>query len=166
MSGSANIHATCVRLRRAGRAFGAPANAGVLLIGGSGSGKSDLALRLIAKGAQLVSDDRTILRIERNRIVARAPERIAGLIEVRGVGIVEIPFAASARITLVVDLIGMVKRLPARRTFSPPEPLALPVKSRPALITLSAFDSSTPDKIAVAVAAVHHGLFRNSVKSN
>jgi len=165
MNGSANIHATCVRLGHAGHAFRAPAIAGVLLVGASGAGKSDLALRLIGRGAQLVSDDRTILRIERNRVVARAPERTAGLIELRGVGIVEMPHAASARIVLVVDLSGMVKRLPARRTYSLPKPLVLPMKLRPALITLSAFDSSTPDKISAAVAALHHRSLRDTVKS-
>lgn len=166
MNGSANIHATCVRLGRAGREFRAPANAGVLLVGDSGSGKSDLALRLIGKGAQLVSDDRTVLSVERGRLIGRAPERIAGLIELRGVGMVEMQHVASVHIVLVVDLSGMVKRLPARRSYSPPKPLALPAKSRPALITLSAFDSSAPDKISVTIASVRRGLFRNSVKSN
>ena len=165
MNASVNIHATCVRLGRAGRRFRAPAHAGVLLVGASGSGKSDLALRLIGCGAQLVSDDRTMLRVERNRLVARAPERIAGLMELRGVGIVELAHAASARIVLVVDLSGMVKRLPSRRTYPPPRPLDLPAKLWPALITLSAFDSSTPDKICAAVAAFHHRSLRDTVKS-
>jgi len=166
MNPEVNIHATCVRLALAGRKFGAPPAAGVLLIGGSGSGKSDLALRLLGRGAELVSDDRTILRVERGRLTARAPRQIAGLIEIRGVGIVEMPHAASARILLVVNLSGVVQRLPPRQNWSPPKPLVLPAKSRPALITLSALDSSTPDKIAASVAASRHRLLRDSVKSN
>ena len=58
---TANIHATCIRIARAGKVFGAPASAGVLILGESGAGKSDLALRLIGRGAELVADDRTEL---------------------------------------------------------------------------------------------------------
>jgi HPr kinase/phosphorylase len=54
----ANIHASCVVLARAGEPFGAPGDAGILILGASGSGKSDLALRLIGRGALLVADDR------------------------------------------------------------------------------------------------------------
>ncbi len=166
MSGHVNIHASCVRLSRAGRAFHAPANAGVLLLGDSGSGKSDVALRLIAIGAQLVADDRTDLSVERGRLVARPPARIAGLFEIRGLGIVELPHAASARIVLVVNLSGMVKRLPRRQYYSPPQPLKLPTKARPLRINFSAFDASTPYKIAAAVAALHHRSLRDTVKRN
>ena len=77
-----NIHATCVLLESAAAAFGASRAAGVLLLGKSGAGKSDLALQLIALGAKLVSDDRTELFVERGKLFARAPQSIAGLIEV------------------------------------------------------------------------------------
>ena len=161
-----NIHASCVRLAHAAAAFGAPPNAGVLLLGDSGSGKSDLALRLIGRGAQLVADDRTELHVERRQLIARAPRRLAGFIELRGLGIVELPHAASVRIALVVNLAGRVKRLPARRFYAPPKPLALPANARPALFALSAFDSSAPDKIIAAVAALRHNAWRDTVKSN
>ena len=62
-----NIHASCIRLALAAAAFGAPRSAGVLLLGDSGSGKSDLALRLIGRGAELVADDRTELHVESSR---------------------------------------------------------------------------------------------------
>jgi hypothetical protein len=166
MSTLVNIHATCVRLERAARAFDAPSGAGVLLLGKSGSGKSDLALRLIGRGARLVADDRTELRCERGRLVARAPAKIAGLIELRGVGIVAMPRALSAPIALVVDLSGMVNRLPARQHYSPPKPLRLSPKERPALIALCAFDASAPEKIIATVSALHNNALRNAVKSN
>ncbi|MGH7330764.1 MAG: HPr kinase/phosphorylase, partial [Polyangiaceae bacterium] len=99
---SVNIHATCVRLGRHG----------VLLLGKSGVGKSDLALRLIGRGAELVSDDRCDLSVERNRLVARPPRAIAGMLEVRGVGIVTLDHAPSASIALAIDLSGRVERMP------------------------------------------------------
>ncbi len=111
MTKSVNIHATCVR-------FG---GAGVLLIGRSGAGKSDLALRLIGRGAILVADDRCDMSVERDRLVARAPRTIAGLLEVRGVGIVTLPHAPRAAIALVVDLSGRVERLPESRGYEPPQ---------------------------------------------
>ena len=161
-----NIHATCVRVAHAGLRFHAPSHAGILLVGGSGAGKSDLALRLIGRGAQLVADDRTDLSVERGRLVARAPKAIAGLLEVRGVGIVELPCAAGARIALVVNLASTVKRLPTLQFFAPPYPLRLPPKARPFRIALSAFEESAPDKILAAVAALHTDTLRGSVKRN
>ena len=166
MKAAVNIHATCVRLARAGSIFRAPPSAGVLLLGESGSGKSDLALRLIARGAQLVADDRTELFVERGCLLARAPRRIAGLIEIRGLGIVEMPHAARARIVLAVDLSGKVKRLPDRRYYAPPKPLILARKAWPARMTLSAFDVSAPEKILAAVAALHTRSLRDTVKGN
>src|SRR3546814_14236208 len=71
------VHATTVALD----------GTGVLLRGPAGSGKSDLALRLIDQGARLVADDRTALALEGGRIIARAPETIAGRTEVRGLEI-------------------------------------------------------------------------------
>src|SRR6202012_946602 len=97
-----NIHASCIVLADAGKFCGAPADAGVLILGESGKGKSDLALRLIERGAQLVADDRTELFPENGALMARAPAALAGLIEARGVGIAALPFAAQARIALVV----------------------------------------------------------------
>lgn len=88
---------------------------GVLIRGVPGSGKSDLALRLIDGGACLVADDQTWLRVDGDRVVARPPETIAGLIEVRGVGIVRVPHRESVPLSLVVDLAddaGAIERLP------------------------------------------------------
>ena len=90
-----NVHATCVAV--GGRA--------VLLRGPSGAGKSDLALRLIDGGAVLVADDRTLLDREGDRVVARPAPEIAGLLEVRGVGLIEVPHVPAAPVALVCDLV-------------------------------------------------------------
>lgn len=85
---------------------------GVLIRGASASGKSLLALMLLsdfaARGrfARLVADDRVILRRQDGRLVARVPDGIAGLIEVRGLGLSPMPYERRAVIDLVIDLVG------------------------------------------------------------
>jgi serine kinase of HPr protein (carbohydrate metabolism regulator) len=107
VSSATQIHATCVEV----------AGAGVLLLGASGTGKSDLALRLIDEGARLVADDRTDLRRREGDLYASAPETIAGRIEVRGLGIVAVPAVAQARVRLAVELVepAAVERLPEKQ---------------------------------------------------
>jgi serine kinase of HPr protein (carbohydrate metabolism regulator) len=109
MSGPADetVHATCVAI--GGR--------GVLLAGRAGAGKSDLALRLIDRGARLVSDDYTELRRSGGGLLARAPATIAGKIEVRGVGLVELEPAADVPVCLHVQLDQAAERLPEARTM-------------------------------------------------
>ncbi|HEX9808172.1 MAG TPA: HPr kinase/phosphatase C-terminal domain-containing protein [Alphaproteobacteria bacterium] len=108
----AEVHGTCVRI----------GDAGVLLRGGPGSGKSDLALRLIEDGARLVADDRVRLRRAGGRILASAPPALAGLLEVRGLGIVRLAparTAAEAPLALVADLVApgaALERLPEPAT--------------------------------------------------
>jgi HPr kinase/phosphorylase len=157
-----NIHASCVLLGEAGNAFGAPSDAGILILGESGSGKSDLTLRLIEHGAMLVADDRTDLFVEHGALMARATAALTGLIEARGVGIVALPFAAQARIALAVELIesGKVSRLPQREFYMTPPQLALPDSAQPPLIRLSALEASATAKIALAAAAFAKALFR------
>ena len=86
--------------------------AGIVILGPSGAGKSTLALRLIAAGAQLVADDRTIVMASRNRLFARAPRPIGGLIEARGLGLLRLAPLRLARLRLVVDLAAAAARLP------------------------------------------------------
>lgn len=114
----------------------------VLLRGRSGSGKSDLALRLIDGGARLVADDQTILRRIGGRVIAAAPPNIAGMIEIRGIGVVNLPVEDTAPVFLIADLVasGAVERLPERR-FETVLGVAVP------LIDLPAFEPSAPAKL-------------------
>lgn len=158
-----NIHATAIRLGRAGAAFGAPPDSGILLVGPSGSGKSDLALRLIAAGAELVADDRTDLFVKKGVLWARPPARIAGLLEVRGVGILAIPHAKQAPVTLVARLGRAEPRLPKRRSYRVPAALRLPREAAPPVISLHPFEASAPAKLAAAAAACAKGLYREDI---
>lgn len=156
-----NIHASCVKLARAGEAFGAPPDAGVLLLGDSGAGKSATALALIAMGARLVSDDRTELFVREQILWGRAPARLAGLIEARGVGIVTLPHDAEAPIALAVELVaaGAAPRFPAPQRLGMPDALAPSVAARPPLLRLAPDGAAV--KIVLAVAAFANALFRD-----
>lgn len=157
-----NIHASCVVTAQAGNAFGAPRHAGVLILGESGAGKSDLALRLIAMGATLVADDRCDLFVTSGYLHAAVPRTLAGLIEMRGVGIVRMPYRPDARIALAVRLADpvAVPRLPEPAAYRPPSPLELPEPNLPRQIRLAAFEASTPAKILAAVAEAAGGAVR------
>jgi RNase adaptor protein for sRNA GlmZ degradation len=106
------LHATCVALD------GRDGPLGVLLRGPSGAGKSDLALRLIDRGARLVADDQCEMTRDDGavgaRLIARAPAETAGALEVRGLGIAQMPSLAEAPVALIVDLVApeRVERLP------------------------------------------------------
>lgn len=163
MAVNVNIHATALRLGKAGAAFGAPASCGVLLLGPSGSGKSDLALRMIQAGAKLVADDRTDLYVARGRLYAKPPRRIAGLLEIRGVGIVAVPHAPQTQVTLVVELGKIAQRLPAHRRYRVPAALRLPKEAAPPVISLSPFEASAAAKVVAAAAAYTKGLHREDV---
>jgi len=125
---------------------------GVLLRGPSGSGKSDLALRLIEGGAALISDDQTELVREGGRLIARAPDTIRGRLEVRGIGIVQVSAAGRAPLHLVVDLVAreQVPRLPDPGSWTQ-DGVEIP------LIMLHPFDASAPAKLRLAVRRVMGG---------
>src|SRR5262245_5651513 len=99
---SESLHATTVALE--GRA--------VIISGASGSGKSDLALRLLDRGFKLVSDDQTYLRKDNGRLIASAPPTIRGKLEVRGIGIVDIDTVDDLPVALFVELTSDMQRLP------------------------------------------------------
>lgn len=89
-----NLHATAVAID--GR--------GLLILGRAGAGKSSLAMRLMALGAGLVADDRVLVRRQDDRLTARAPAPLAGLIEARGIGLLRAPYRPEVDLTAVVDL--------------------------------------------------------------
>lgn len=132
------VHGTCVAL--AGR--------GILLRGPSGAGKSDLALRLIDGGAMLVADDQTRLERDGDTLLASPPATIAGLLEVRGLGLVRLPHLARSPLHLVVDLVpaAEVERLPEPDTL---ELLGLALRR----LRLAPFEASAAAKVRLAVRA-------------
>lgn len=133
---SETIHASCVMID----------GGAVLLHGLSGAGKSDLALRLIDRGAALVSDDYTILRRVGDRLVASPPINIAGKIEVRGLGVVEMPHVAEADVRLLVVLEDQVPRMPDDQPHSRLiAGIAIPV------VTLPPLHASSPIKVELAL---------------
>ncbi len=131
-----NIHTTCISIN----------SKGVLLMGASGSGKSDLALRLIKHaGAILVSDDRTDIEIKGGKVYGRTPHTIAGLLEVRGIGIQKVSYVEEVEIKLVVELkktYQEISRLPQKEFYNF-EGTKLP------MIKLYPFEASAPDKIVI-----------------
>lgn len=129
------IHAGCVAI--GGR--------GVLIAGRSGSGKSDLALRLIDRGAVLVSDDYTLVTRAGGRLVASAPATIAGQMEIRGVGLVEMEAQTGVPICLLVDLDRVPDRLPDEGERATIAGLELPV------VGLAALEASAPIKVDYAL---------------
>ena len=117
----------------------------VLLGGPSGSGKSDLALRLIDRGFTLVSDDQTIVRREGDRLIAKAPPTIAGKLEVRGLGIVEMETVTNIPVALFVELTSDIERLPDENRERSILGVELP------LISIDARTASAPSKVALAL---------------
>lgn len=128
------IHATTIAIRRG------PGWRAVLLAGRSGCGKSDLALRLIDRGAMLVADDYTDLHDDGGRLFATPPARIAGRLEVRGLGLIDLPHLDTAPVALLVTLDEAVERMPepsSRRLAG----FAVPV------VALAALEASAPIKV-------------------
>ena len=127
------LHATTVAIR----------GHGVLIEGPSGAGKSDLALRLIDRGALLVSDDYTALAPRDGTLYATAPATIAGKLEVRGVGIVEMSAVGPVPVALAVWL-GVSERMPRPETRVLGG-IAVPV------VTIHPFEASAPIKVELAL---------------
>ncbi|MDD3029603.1 MAG: HPr kinase/phosphatase C-terminal domain-containing protein [Alphaproteobacteria bacterium] len=122
----------------------------VLLAGPPGVGKSDVALRLIDGGGMLVSDDQTLLFREGPTLWAAPPSSIKGLIEIRHVGLFQLPFCEKAPVALYVDLVPptiSLERLPDNETTSFLG-IVLPK------ITLPSFEASTPAKIRASLSFI------------
>ncbi|MGF1608990.1 MAG: RNase adapter RapZ [Kiloniellales bacterium] len=141
------IHATCVALE-GGPGLPWPGAQALLLRGPPGAGKSDLALRLIDAGWRLVADDQCQLRVAGGRLLARAPDALAGKLEVRGLGIVVQPYLAEAPVALLVELVApeAVERLPESAQV---ELLGIALPRH----RLHAFDPSAPAKLRLALHA-------------
>jgi serine kinase of HPr protein (carbohydrate metabolism regulator) len=131
---SETLHATSVAID--GRA--------VLLCGPSGVGKSDLALRLIDRGATLVSDDYTLVQRIDGALRATAPDTIAGKMEVRGLGIVPMPHG-DAPVALLCDLFDQVDRMPPEGLSRAVAGLQVPV------IKIAPFEVSAAIKVELAL---------------
>ncbi|KQS04892.1 aldolase [Sphingomonas sp. Leaf357] len=132
---SETLHATAV-------AIGSHA---VLIEGPSGAGKSDLALRLIDRGAVLISDDRTILQADNGTVRATAPRTIAGRIEVRGIGILPMQYAEGVEVALLVRLTDAVERMPLETVERRIAGIVIPE------IALDAREPSAPIKVELAL---------------
>ena len=117
----------------------------VLIGGPSGSGKSDLALRLLDRGFRLVSDDRTIVRRDGDKLIASAPPNIAGKLEIRGIGIVDMEIVDNMPVALFVELTSEIQRLPDENRERPILGVRVP------LVTIDAVSASAPSKVAVAL---------------
>lgn len=94
MKNSKNIHGTSVAIE----------NNGILITGESGTGKSDLALRLIDSGATLIADDITICVLTKKEILLYPDEQIKGIIEIRGIGLIRVQYIEGIKLKLIVDL--------------------------------------------------------------
>ena len=160
------VHATSVVIGHAAAPFGCSVDAAVLLLGTSGAGKSDVALRLVAMGARLLSDDQTLLSMEAGRLIAEAPPSLYGQMEIRGVGIIAVDAARRAPVILAVrlDETAEVPRLPEPLKHRLPQ--GLENAPEPPFLVLHAFEASTPAKIAAAAAALWHGAFVAGLNSS
>jgi serine kinase of HPr protein (carbohydrate metabolism regulator) len=126
-----------------------------LIVGASGTGKSDLALRCLALGpspliptlARLVADDRVVLFPQEGRLRVAAPATIRGRLEVRGMGILEVPFVESAWLALIVELSApeAVERLPDPAPRREVQGVRLPA------LRLAPFEASAPVKLLLAL---------------
>lgn len=134
-----SLHGSCVALDEEG----------VLILGPSGSGKSDLVLRLLGRGWSLVADDQVTLAVEDGALRASAPAPLRGLLEIRGLGLMQdLPVAGPVRLRLAVQLVTPdmpLPRLPEPRRFS-----ALG-QSLPQ-VALRGLEASAPDKLGFALA--------------
>lgn len=135
------VHGTCVALD----------GQGILFVGPSGSGKSDLALRMIDGGAQLVADDQVEITADEDGFSAGPPQAIAGRMEVRGIGIVRLDWCDACRLRLAVELLGDEKpeRLPASGAWRHGD-IVLPS------IRIAPFEASAPAKVRLAVRSNGH----------
>lgn len=129
------VHATCVAIN----------GHGMLLMGASGSGKSDLALRLIDRGAVLVSDDYCACSGHDGTLFIAPPERIAGKLEVRHIGIITLPYATNVPVALAIGLDDKPPRMPDGSSLIAVAGVNLP------FVQLAPREASAPIKAEIAL---------------
>ena len=118
----------------------------VLITGPSGSGKSDLALRMLDRGFTLVSDDQTVVKRDGDRLLASPPPNIAGKLEIRGIGIIDMNNITDVPIALIAELtMNEIQRLPDDGRERPILGVNLP------FITIDAMTASAPSKVTLAL---------------
>ena len=117
----------------------------VVITGPSGSGKSDLALRLLDRGFTLVSDDQTIVTRQGDQVIATAPPSIVGKLEVRGIGIIEMETVTDVPIAIMIELTSEIQRLPDDDHVRELLGVRLP------LVSVDAKTASAPAKVALAL---------------
>lgn len=117
---------------------------GILILGPSGSGKSDLALRLIDDGGVLISDDYVEIEYKDGAIIANTAPNIGGMIEVRGIGLIKLDYLKSSPLHLVLDLVQMkeIDRIPEKQFYRVMDCEVLRVK-------FDAFSASAVAKIKI-----------------
>ena len=126
---------------------------GVLLRGPSGSGKSDLAVRLIDRGARLIADDYVVAEPNADAASLAPPEAIAGMLEIRGTGLVKMEYARDVPPRLVVDLV------PIKEIERMPEPGEISICGAPVpVIKLNPFHASAPIILEMELAAIDGDL--------
>jgi serine kinase of HPr protein (carbohydrate metabolism regulator) len=135
---SETLHASCVAI----------GDRAILIEGLSGSGKSDLALRLIDRGAALISDDYTVVRRSGTEARAAPGPNIEGMIEVRGVGLVRMPHRTDIPIAMIVSLNTDVERMPEGAMTRSIVGISVPV------FPVAAFEVSAPIKVELALKAL------------
>ncbi|WP_373491872.1 HPr kinase/phosphorylase [Parasphingorhabdus sp.] len=135
------VHATAVAI----------SGAGLLIRGKSGSGKSDLALRLIDRGATLISDDYVVVSREKDQLLLGPPPNLAGKLEIRSLGIFECEYLAGIALKLVVDLKDCPDRFPLDRQIRILLGIAVPS------CTLDAMESSADIKAEWALQRIGRG---------
>ena len=135
---SMQLHASCIVIQ----------GKGVLLLGDSGSGKSDLAIRLMSRGAMLVADDQVEITLANQTLYASPPATLRGMVEARGVGIMHVPYVELVPLALAVKLVprDAVERMPEPAFFDC-------LGAKLPLLSLHAFDLSTADKICLECGA-------------
>lgn len=132
------VHATAIAIN----------DHGVLLVGPSGSGKSDLALRLIDRGAVLISDDAVYIEQSSGKALLQAAPNIEGRIELRGVGIIEVPHTKYTAMRMVAEMAAPDERIPSTNLSTNIAGHSVPS------VKIAALEASAPLKVEYALRSI------------